>query len=384
MAGTGTSPSLVPLYDLRLEPEDITAVMETLESGWLTLGPRTREFENAFALHLGVRHAVAVSSCTAALHLAYLAAGVGPGDEVIVPSMTFAATAAAVIYCGGTPIFADILGPHDFGLDPEDVERRIGPRTKAVCAVHFAGYPAAVKRLGALCDAHGLALIEDAAHAPSADFEGRKLGAWGLASAFSFFSNKILSCGEGGLLATDDDDVAALARSLRSQAMTSGTWSRETRETASYDVVGLGYNYRLDEPRSALLHSRLARLEPEIERRRELTRAYRAKLAGLPHLLVPYDDVGVERSSCYVMPVVVDDDGRRASVRQRLRDEHGIQTSVFYPAVHEFTAYRSRFGVQHLPQTERVARTEITIPLFAHLDETTQDRVVGALREVLG
>ncbi|MDP9133599.1 MAG: aminotransferase class I/II-fold pyridoxal phosphate-dependent enzyme, partial [Actinomycetota bacterium] len=185
MAGTETSPSGVPLYDLRLEPEDVQAVMEVLESGWLTLGPRTHEFEAAFASHLGVRHAVAVSSCTAALHLAYLAAGVGPSDEVIVPSLTFAATAAAVIYCGGTPVFADILGPHDFGLDPDDVERRIGPRTKAVCAVHFAGYPAAVDRLRALCDAHGLALIEDAAHAPSADFEGRKLGAWGRAGAFS-------------------------------------------------------------------------------------------------------------------------------------------------------------------------------------------------------
>jgi dTDP-4-amino-4,6-dideoxygalactose transaminase len=357
--------------------------MEVLESGWLTLGPRTHEFEAAFASHLGVRHAVAVSSCTAALHLAYLAAGVGPGDEVIVPSLTFAATAAAVIYCGGTPVFADILGPHDLGLDPDDVERRIGPRTKAVCAVHFAGYPAAVDRLRALCDAHRLALIEDAAHAPSADFEGRKLGAWGRAGAFSFFSNKILSCGEGGLLATDDDDVAALARSLRSHGMISGTRSGQTGETDSYDVVGLGFNYRLDEPRSALLLSRLARLGPEIERRRELTCAYRGKLAGMPHVLIPYGDEGVGRSSCYVMPILVDDDGRRDAVRRRLRDEHGIQTSVLYPAVHEFTAYRSRFGEQRLPHSERVARTEITIPLFAHLDEATQDRVVCALDEVL-
>jgi dTDP-4-amino-4,6-dideoxygalactose transaminase len=377
MAGTETSSSGVPLYDLRLEPEDVQAVMEVLESGWLTLGPRTREFETAFASHLGVRHAVAVSSCTAALHLAYLAAGVGPGDEVIVPSLTFAATAAAVIYCGGTPVFADILGPHDFGLDPDDVEHRIGPRTKAVCAVHFAGYPAAVDRLRALCDAHGLALIEDAAHAPSADFEGRKLGAWGRAGAFSFFSNKVLSCGEGGLLATDDDDVAALAGSLRSHGMS------QTGETDSHDVVGLGFNYRLDEPRSALLLSRLARLGPEIERRRELTRAYRGKLAGMRHVLLPYDDADVGRSSCYVMPMLVDDDGRRDAVRLRLRDEHGIQTSVLYPAVHEFTAYRSRFGEHRLPHSERVARTEITIPLFAHLDEVTQDRVVGALDEVL-
>jgi dTDP-4-amino-4,6-dideoxygalactose transaminase len=165
--------------------------------------------------------------------------------------------------------------------------------------------------------------------------------------------------------------------------MTSGTWSRQTRQTDSYDVLGLGFNYRLDEPRSALLLSRLARLETEIERRRDLTRTYREKLAGLPGVLVPYDDAGVDRSSCYVMPVLVDDDGRRDAVRTRLRDEHGIQTSVFYPAVHEFSAYRERFGAQRLPHTERVARTEITIPLFAHLDEATQDRVVEGLREAL-
>jgi dTDP-4-amino-4,6-dideoxygalactose transaminase len=382
MAGTGTSPD-IPLYDLRLEPEDVRAVMEVLESGGLTLGPRTAEFETAFARHLGVRHAVAVSSGTAALHLAYLAAGVGPGDEVIVPSLTFAATASAVLQCGGTPVFVDIVGSHDLGLDPADVERRIGPATKAVCAVHFAGYPAAVDRLRALCDAHGLALIEDAAHAPSAQLGDRKLGGWGLAAAFSFFSNKILSCGEGGLLATDDDDVAALARNLRSHGMSSGSWSRHTGETESYDVIGLGFNYRLDEPRSALLLSRLPRLEPEIERRRELTRAYRDKLAALPEVVVPYEAADVERSSCYVMPILVEDDGRREEVRRRLLEVHGVQTSVFYPAVHELLAYRTRLGEQRLPHTERVARTEITIPLFAHLDEASQDRVVDGLREAL-
>jgi dTDP-4-amino-4,6-dideoxygalactose transaminase len=249
--------------------------------------------------------------------------------------------------------------------------------------VHFAGYPAAVDRLRALCDAHGLALIEDAAHSPSAQLDGRKLGTWGHAGAFSFFSNKILSCGEGGLLATDDDEVAALARSLRSHGMTSGSWSRQTRETDSFDIVGLGFNYRLDEPRAALLLSRLARLEADIERRRELTRAYRERLADLPGVELPYEDAGVELSSCYVMPILVEDDGRRDGIRARLREEHAIQTSVFYPALHEFTAYRERFGAVRLPHTERVARTEITLPLFSHLDEPTQDRVVDALRRTL-
>src|SRR4051812_24170488 len=171
MASTETFPEL-PLFDLQLQPQDLEAVAETLRSGWLTLGPRTAEFEQAFAEHLGARHAVAVSSCTAALHLAYLAAGVGPGDDVIVPAMTFAATAAAAIYCGATPVFADIAGPHDLSLDPADVAARIGPRTKAVCVVHFAGYPAAVAELRALCDERGIALIEDVAHAPDAHVDG--------------------------------------------------------------------------------------------------------------------------------------------------------------------------------------------------------------------
>src|SRR3954470_16602761 len=316
MPATGTFPE-IPLFDLRLDPEDIEAVMEVLRSGWLTMGPKTAEFEQAFAAHLGVKHAVAVSSCTAALHLAYLAAGVGPGDDVIVPAMTFAATAAAAIYCGATPVFADIAGPHDLSLDPADVAARIGPRTKALCVVHFAGYPAAVAELRALCDERGIALIEDVAHAPCAQVDGRALGTFGLAGAFSFFSNKVLACGEGGLLATDDGAVAALARSLRSQGMTSGTWSRHTGETETYDAIGLGYNYRLDEPRAALLLSRLARLEDGVARRRELTRAYRRKLSAVPGLIVPYTDEAVEHSTCYVMPVLVPE-GRDAT-RARLK-----------------------------------------------------------------
>jgi dTDP-4-amino-4,6-dideoxygalactose transaminase len=382
MQATGTFPE-VPLFDLRLDEQDIEAVMEVMRSGWLTMGPRIQEFERVFAQHLDSRHAIAVSSCTAALHLAYLGAGVGPGDEVVVPAMTFAATAAAAIYCQATPVFADILGPHDLSLDPQDVERKITDRTKAVTVVHFAGYPAPVKELKALCDDRGIALIEDAAHAPDAHVDGRMMGTWGLAGAFSFFSNKVLACGEGGLVATDDDEVAALARSLRSQGMTSGSWSRFTRETTGYDAVGLGYNYRLDEPRAALLLSRLRRLQTDVARRRELTRAYRRKLRGIDGLSLPYADSDIERSTCYVMPVVIDDESRRDDVRRHLREHHGVQTSLFYPAIHEFTAYRERFGTISLPNSEHIARSEITIPLFPEMDDATQDRVVTALAEAL-
>jgi len=377
----GSFPQL-PLFDLRLQPQDLEAVAETLRSGWLTLGPRTAEFEEAFAAQLGARHAIAVSSCTAALHLAYLAAGVGPGDEVIVPAYTFVATAAAAIYCGGTPVFAEITSRKQPSLDPADVERRITPRTKAVCAVHFAGYAAQVDRLKEICDAHGIALIEDVAHAPSATLAGRKLGTWGLAGAFSFFSNKVFSVGEGGLLCTDSDEVAELVRLRRSHAMTSGTWDRHTGLTDTYDVVGLGFNYRLDEPRAALLLSRLERLEDEITRRRELTRRYRELLGAVEGIIVPFEDADVAGSSCYVMPIMIEQDGRQAEVSSRLR-ERGIQTSIFYPAIHRFTAYRERFPGVSLPITELASRTELTLPFYPHMTYDDQDRVVAALAEAI-
>jgi len=381
MAATQTFPEL-PLFDLQLEPQDLQAVAETLRSGWLTLGPRTAAFEEAFAAHLGARHAIALSSCTAALHLAYVAAGAGPGDEVIVPSFTFVATAAAALYCGATPVFAEIISRKHPSLDPEDVERRITPRTKAVCVVHYAGYAAAADHLRELCDMRGIALIEDVAHAPSATLGGRKLGTWGLAGAFSFFSNKVLSVGEGGLLCTDDDEVAEFVRSRRSHAMTSGTWDRHSGRTDTYDVTGLGYNYRLDEPRAALLLSRLERLESDIARRRELTLRYRELLSGIDGIIVPFEDAEVPDSSCYVISIMLEEDGRQAEVSARLR-ERGIQTSIFYPSIHRFSAYRERFPDISLPITELASRTELTLPFYPHMSNADQDRVATALSEVL-
>src|SRR5487761_2131735 len=325
----------LPLFDLQLQPQDLEAVAETLRSGWLTMGPKTAAFEEAFAAHLGARHAITVSSCTAALHFAYLAAGVGPGDEVIVPSYTFAATAAAVVYCGATPVFAEIVSRERPSLDPEDVERRITPRTKAVCVVHFAGYAAAADRLKELCDERGIALIEDVAHAPSATLHGRKLGTWGLAGAFSFFSNKVFSVGEGGLLCTDSDEVAATVRSHRSHTMTSGTWDR---------------------------HSGL--------------------LKELDGVIVPFEDADVPGSSCYVLPIMLEQDGRQAEISRRLR-EQGIQTSIFYPSIHRFTAYSERFPGVSLPITELASRTELTLPFYPPMSHEDQDRVVASLAEAL-
>ncbi len=343
-----------------MEPEDLAAVAAVLRTGRLRAGEQVEAFEREFAAHIGVRHAVAVSSGTAALHLAYLAAGVGPGDEVVVPSITFAASAASAIYCGATPVFADVQGPHDIGVDPEDVARRLTDRTRAVCAVHYGGYPAAVERLRELCDPRGIALIEDAAHAPSADRGGRMAGAWGVAGCFSFFSNKVLAVGEGGCLTTDDDALAECARAERSGA----------------------YNLRIDEPRAALLRSRMGRMAADVAARRALTRRYRERLGGLAGVIVPYADAEVAHSSCYVMPIVLADPERQRPVRTHMRERRGIQTSLLYPAVHEFTAYRERFAAS-LPQAERIARSQVTLPLFGFMTHEEQDRVIAALAEAL-
>jgi dTDP-4-amino-4,6-dideoxygalactose transaminase len=247
-----------------------------------------------------------------------------------------------------------------------------------VAVVHFGGYPAPVDALAELCREQGLALIEDTAHAPLATLRGRALGTWGLAGTFSFFSNKILSAGEGGMLCTDSDEVAAFARSRRSHAMTVGSWQRHQGSRAKYDVVGLGYNYRLDEPRSALLLARMQRIERDLAARRRLTDRYRELLAAIDGVLVPFSAQQLETASCYVMPVMVDP-ATRDAVRLALRTRHGVQTSIFYPPVHRFSAYRERFPEVSLPLTERAGASEITLPLFAHMTDAQQDRVVAAL-----
>ena len=271
----------IPVFDIRLEDEDIAAVRAVLRSGWLTMGPKTEEFEAAFAEHLGVEHVVAVSSCTAALHLACIVAGVGPGDEVIVPSMTFVATANAVRYCGARPVFADLISTTDFGIDPDHVESLINERTKAVIPVHYAGYAVEIERLEEVCERAGVALIEDTAHAPDAvSKDGRMLGSIGQTGCFSFFPNKVLAVGEGGALATDSDEVAERVRRLRSQGMTATTFDRHLGRAMEYDVVEPGFNYRFDDIRASLILPRFRRLHGEIERRRELVPLPRAARRG--------------------------------------------------------------------------------------------------------
>jgi dTDP-4-amino-4,6-dideoxygalactose transaminase len=373
----------VPLTDIDVPEQDVQAVLDCLESGWLTMGPRTKAFEEALAGFVGTPHAVTVSSCTAALHLACLAAGIGEGDEVIVPAFSFVASASAARYVGAEPVLCDVSSPYEFNIDPDDVAKRITSRTRAVVAVHFCGYPAAIATLRALCDEHGLVLIEDCAQAIGAtiDDSGRQVGTVGELGAFSFFSKKQLCVGEGGMVTTASEQFADRVRLLRSHAMTSTTWDRHRGHDPAYDVVDIGYNFRLDEPRAALGLSRLPRLAEAIEARRATVRLYRERLAEIDGIELVFDDQAVERSSHFAFPVLLSD----RDTRDRFRDElkaGGIQTT-WYPALHKFSGYRGYAPPEGLPRTSEAADRHCALPLSSQTTEDEVDTVVEVVRSAL-
>lgn len=377
----------IPLADLDYGEEEQQAVLEVVRSRWLTMGARTQEFEAAFAASLSVNHAIAVSNATQALHLACLALGIGPGDEVIVPSLTFVATANAVLYTGAEVRFAEIGGPEDLNISPENLERQITPRTKAVIVVHYGGYPCRMPEILAITRRRGLALIEDAAHAPGASLQGRSLGVWGDVGCFSFFSNKNLSTGEGGMLVTSRDDLASKVRLLRSHGMTSLTWDRHQGHASGYDVVALGYNDRIDEIRSALGLVQLRKLTANNARRAALTARYHQGLQDLipKGLILPFNLQTSEpryQPSYHILPVLLPEGTNRRAVMVALR-QAGIQTSVHYPPIHKFSYYQARYPGITLPCTESVSARELTLPLYPGLTEANVDLICDTLRQAL-
>ena len=373
----------IPLTDVVITESDREAVAACLEGGWLTMGPRTGRFEEALASWTGARHAVAVSSGTAALHLACRALDLGPGDEVIVPALTFVATANAARYTGAQPVLCDVQSAERPNLDADGVERCLGPRTRAVIAVHLCGYAVDLRPVRELCEARGIVLVEDAAQAIGAEVEpGRQAGTVGRLGCLSFFSKKQLCVGEGGAVLSADEELAARVRSLRSHAMTSGTWDRHTGHESSYDVVDVGYNYRLDEPRAALGLARLARLRDDIARRRASVRRYREALADTPGLTLMWTDADVERSSHYALPVLFESGSERRRVRDELAS-HGIQTTR-YPALHTLSAFAASAAPGSLPAAEAAADRHLVLPLSSYEQDDTIDAVAAALRSALG
>lgn len=375
----------VPLYRPEIGSAEVDAVTEVLRSGWLSNGPVTQDFEARYAEASGADGAVAVSNGTAALHLAVLALGIGPGDEVIMPSLSFVAAAATVTLAGATPVFAEITSAHDLCLDPADAARRVTSRTKAIVTMHYGGYAADLTALADLARAHGIALIEDAAHAPVTRTPHGVLGTVGDIGCYSFFATKNLATGEGGMLVARDPALLARLRRLRSHAFTVSAQERHRGGPSVYDVDDFGLNYRPTETSSALGRVQLAGLPAGQARRRAVVRRYREGLAGLPGIVLPFADRSVADSAHHLFPVLLPDGMQRAALQERLKSL-GVQTGVHYPPTHLFTAYRERFGTRRgdLPVTEAVTDAQLSLPLYAGMSDDQADLVVEAVSQEWG
>ncbi|MFD6433657.1 DegT/DnrJ/EryC1/StrS family aminotransferase [Streptomyces venezuelae] len=370
----------IALYRPQIGQAEIDAVTQVLRSGWLSTGPVTEDFEGKYAAALGVGSAVAVSNGTAALHLAVLSLDLGPGDEVVLPSLNFVSAAATVALSGATPVFADVKGAHDLCIDPEDAARRITPRTRAIVAMHYGGHPADLTALAHLARTHGLALIEDCAHAPVTDSPHGMLGTVGDIGCFSFFATKNLAMGEGGMVVARDPAVADRIRRLRSHALTVSAQQRHHGGSSLYDVDTLGLNYRPTEIGCAIGRVQLEALPAGQVRRQEAVAMYREQLAPLPDITVPYADRPVEGSAHHLFAVVLPEGADRDALQDRLRAAR-IQSGVHYPPTHLFSAYqrRSRGGPCRLPVTEDVMARQLSLPLHPGIGKDEVRQVVEAV-----
>ncbi len=371
----------IPLFDLNFDEKEANAAAETIRSGWISTGPKCAELEQMFTEMLGVGYAVSVTNCTDALFLCCKVCDIGSGDEVIVPSLTFAASANCIRYAGGIPVFADIIGPEHINIDPEDIKRKISPRTKAIVVVDMAGFPAKMDEILSIAKNNNLKVIEDSCHGPLSEYHGKKLGTLGDCAAFSFFSNKNISTGEGGMFVTNKKEYADRARLLRSHGMTTMSYQRASGHATNYDVVELGYNFRLDDIRASIAIEQLKKLQKDLEKRAAVRQKYVERLSEIEEIVVPFTD-NTEFASNYILPTVIrfgtaED---RDSVRAFLHDA-GVQTSVHYPAIHRFSIYKNYSA--NVPQTDFVTDHEITLPMYAKLSMEQVDYIVDTYKEAV-
>lgn len=371
----------VQLFKLNFDERERHAVAAVVESGWLTMGERIASFESAFSAYLGSGVlSLAVANGTAALHMALLALDVGPGDEVIIPALTFVADANSVKLVGAQPVLADCTSLDDWNMSIAAIERCITPRTKAVMVVHYAGYPCDMPSIVELCRKRGLKLIEDVAHAPGASVGGRSCGAWGDIGCFSFFSNKNLSIGEGGMVTSCNPELIQRMRFLRSHGMTTLTLDRHQGRAITYDVAEPGLNYRMDEMRAALGLVQLEKLPEGNARRKESTARYRQNLAG-SNVLMPFADLPADKVSAYhILPVLLPAGTDRKAVVEAMKAK-GIQSSIHYPPFWSFTAYAGQFSASNTPVAAEVCARELTLPLYPTMTDEEVDLVTASLLE---
>ena len=375
----------VPFSPPAIGPEESAEVLATLASGWLSTGPRVRAFERAFAEYIGAPHAIALNSCTAGLHLSLLAAGVGPGDEVITTPLTFCATANVIVHVGATPVFADV-DPRTGNIDPAAVAQAITPRTRAVIPVHYAGLPADVLAIRRLTASRGVPMIEDAAHCIEGIAANRKVGTIGDFTCFSFYATKNLTTGEGGMVTTASAEAAERIRTASLHGMSRAAWARHQGTRPSrYDVVMPGFKYNMPDLQAAIGLHQLARIGANHARRAAIAAAYDAAITDLPIARFAPPPAGSTHAH-HLYTVLIDGAGLS---RDRVADalaEAGVATSVHFPAVHLHSYYRDRFGFRPgtFPAAERIADSVLSLPMSPALGDEHVDRVIDAVREVFG
>lgn len=372
----------VQLFKLNYDERERQAVNEVLDSAWITMGQKTLDFEDAYCRMLGQgAKGLAVSSGTAALHMALLALGIREGDEVITPALTFIADQNVVTMTGARNVLADITSFDDWAVSPSDIESRITERTKAVMIVHYAGFACDMDAICDICRRHGLRLIEDCAHTPGATYKGRHLGTFGDVSAFSFFTNKNLSVGEGGMVVTRDEDLLRKLRGLRSHGMSQPSFDRYKGRAISYDIEMPGLNYRIDEMRAALGLVQLEKLPEANRRRTELVRRYYSLLDGMKGVSVPFRQFSRGTPNFHIMPVMLEENIDRMEVIESMKAD-GIQTSIHYPEIQSFSAYEG--SVNPTPIAQQVCRRELTLPLYPTMTDEEVGMVCDALLKGIG
>jgi len=359
----------IPLFDLDYSCNEVRAVTKVLRKRWLTMGEKVEKFEKVMAKFVKARFAVALSSGTAALHLALKSLNLKPGDEVLIPAITFVASSNAVLYCGAKPVFVDSTGLDDFNISVTDLEKKITSKTKGIIVVHYGGFLADMGKLNRLAKKYDLFVIEDSAHSIGTKYNSKMAGTLGDIGCFSFFSNKNLATGEGGMAVTDNKRSASKIRLLRSHGMTRPTWERFKALSFDYDVLDLGYNYRMTEISAVLGLEQLKKLVSNNRKRKLLSRIYMQNLSHIKELFIPFQDYP-RNSSHHLFPILLNKKIDRIFFMRKLKRK-GIQTSIHYRPVHKLSYYRENYPRKReiLPVSEEIGKREVSLPLHPRMSE---------------
>lgn len=374
----------IPLFDLNYDDQELNAAANVIRTGWLTMGDNTKGFEGAFSKFLEQKSlCTAVSSCTAALHMALIALEVEKNDEVIIPALTFVSDANVVSLVGGKVVLADCDSLENWNVSLKSIKKVVTKKTKAIIVVHFAGYPVEdINEISLYCKDRGISLIEDVAHAPGASINGRRCGTFGDVACFSFFSNKNLSVGEGGMAVTQNMGLDQKLKHLRSHGMTSLTLDRHRGRSISYDVLRPGLNYRMDEIRATIGVIQLKKLFSGNKRRGLLVRRYIDNLKNSKFKFPFLNSKSESISAFHIFPILLDSKLNRAHVITKLKDL-GIQTSIHYPAFWDFEAYKNNFNKENFPVSRTICDNELTLPLYPKMSLSDVDYVCDSLKKVV-